>query len=83
MARKKKKKAATKDTKTTASTGKAETDLVQEAYEDVLKKRLGIFLDAVHREEAETNFVSGLSMLRDARVRAIQLVQGDSASALG
>ena len=78
--KKKKKKAATEGTTATAPMGKADTDLVQEAYEEVLKKRTGIFLDAVHREEAETNFVSGLSMLRDARDRAIQLLQGNSAS---
>jgi hypothetical protein len=81
MAGKKKKKLATKRTKATAPTGKADTEFVQEAYEDSLKKKLGVFFDAVHREEAETNFVNGLSVLREARERAIQLVQGDSALA--
>ncbi len=81
MAGKKKKKAAKKSTKATAPTGNADTEFVQEAYEDSLKKKLGVFFDAVHREEAETNFVNELTILREARDRAVQLVQGESASA--
>ena len=83
MAGKKKKKSDTKGTKAAAPTGKADTAVVQRAYEDSLKESLATYFLACGNDpkEAEENFLAGLSILRDARDRAIQLVQGDSASA--
>ena len=59
-----------------ATAGNADSDLVQEAYGDALKKRLDVFFDASidNHQEAEQRFVAGLKILRDARDRALQLV---------
>jgi len=56
--------------------GKADVDLVEEAYGDALKKRLDVFFDACidNHQEAEARFVTGLKILRDARDRALELV---------
>jgi hypothetical protein len=59
-----------------AADTKADADLVQEAYGDALKKRLGVFFDACidNHQEAEERFVAGLKILRDARDQALELV---------
>ena len=79
MAGKKKKKS----TKAIAPKDNADTVVVQRAYEDSLKESLVTYFLACGNDpkEAEENFLAGLSILRDARDRALQLVQGDSASA--
>ena len=59
-----------------AAPTKTDEELVQEAYEDALKKRLGEFFDACidNQQDAEAKFVNGLKILRDARDRALELV---------
>jgi len=59
-----------------AAPTKADEELVQEAYGDALKKLLGVFFDACidNHQDAETRFVNGLKILRDARDRALELV---------
>ena len=84
MAGKKKKKAATKSAKATATTGNADTVVVQRAYEDSLMESLAnYFLSCCNDPKAaEERFLTKLSIIRTARDRALQLVQGDSASAI-
>jgi len=59
-----------------AAPTKTDEELVQEAYEDALKKRLGEFFDANidKHQDAEAKFINGLKILRDARDRALELV---------
>jgi hypothetical protein len=59
-----------------AAPTKADEELVQEAYGEALKKRLGGFFDACidNHQDAEARFVNGLKILRDARDRALELV---------
>ena len=70
-------------TKAAATKANADTVVVQRAYEDSLKESLVTYFLACGNDpkEAEENFLAGLSIMRDARDRALQLVQGDSASA--
>jgi hypothetical protein len=79
MAGKKKKKS----TKAIEPKDNADTVVVQRAYEDSLKESLATYFLACGNDpkEAEENFLAGLSIMRDARDRALQLVQADSACA--
>jgi hypothetical protein len=72
-----------KGTKAIKPKDNTDTAVVQRAYEDSLKESLVTYFLACSNDpkEAEENFLAGLSILRDARDRALQLVQGDSASA--
>ena len=81
MAGKKKKKS----TKAATIKDNADTVVVHRAYEDSLKGSLATYFLACSSDpkEAEENFLAGLSIMRDARDRAIQLVQGESACAPG
>jgi hypothetical protein len=55
---------------------KADAELVQEAYEDAVKKQVDGFFGycIVNDRKAEQRFLTGLDVIRKARDRAMQLV---------
>lgn len=73
MAKKKKSK---KSVRAMAPTGNADADIVHEAYRDGLKQRIGMYFTTCDNNpnEAETNLVEGLKIIRTARDRALELV---------
>jgi hypothetical protein len=54
----------------------ADKDVVQDAYKESLKKMIEQFFltSDSNKQVAESNFVNGLGILREARDRALQLV---------
>ena len=80
MAGKKKKKS----TKAIKPNDNADTVVVQRAYEDSLMESLAnYFLSCCNDPKAaEERFLTKLSIIRTARDRAVELVRGESASAI-